>query len=202
MDGGLTWSDLQVIWTNSSETETNVIGNAAPVQDPSTGRIWMPLCRNNEEVYIIHSDDDGITWSSPEYHPELVQADWKWVGLGPPAGLMLSSGRLLIPSYHTNVWKGDGCASRGHTLYSDDHGLTWSIGSEEFGAPYLSNECQAVELDDGSVLINARVVSTHRIQVVSTDGGLTFGEPYVVEDLVEPLEGCEGSIVRYAGERS
>jgi sialidase-1 len=198
-DGGQTWSKLQVLWTNSSDIEFNVVGNAAPVQDSFTGRIWIPMCRNNEEVFMSYSDDDGLTWTEPEYRPELVKNDWKWVGLGPPSGIQLSTGRMLIPSYHTTLWKGDGCASRGHTLYSDDHGASWHIGSEEFGAPYLSNECQAVELGNGSVLINARVVSTHRIQVVSTDGGLTFGEPVVVEGLSEPIEGCEGSIVRFSG---
>ncbi len=160
----------------------------------------MPFCRNNEEVFITYSDDDGLTWSPPVYHPDLVLEDWKWVGLGPPAGLRLSTGRLLIPGYHTTKWKGDGCASRGHTLYSDDNGLTWQIGSSEFGAPYLSNECQAVELSNGTVLINARTLLTHRIQVVSHDGGVTFDEPYIVPDLVEPIEGCEGSLIRYPGD--
>jgi sialidase-1 len=160
----------------------------------------MPFCRNNEEVFITFSDDDGLTWSTPEYHPELVLKDWKWVGLGPPAGLLLSTGRMVIPSYHTVKWKGDGCASRGHTLISDDNGVTWSIGSTEFGAPYLSNECQAVELANGTVLINARTVSTHRLQVLSHDGGLTFDEPYLVEGLVEPIEGCEGSLIRFPGD--
>mmetsp|Transcript_8571 Transcript_8571/g.12794 ORF Transcript_8571/g.12794 Transcript_8571/m.12794 type:complete len:374 (+) Transcript_8571:32-1153(+) len=199
VDNGATWSPINVLWTNSSTTEFNVLGNAAPVQDISTGRIWIPFCRNNEEVFITYSDDDGESWSPPVHHPELVLGDWKWVGLGPPAGIQLSSGRLLIPSYHTTLWKGDGCASRGHTLYSDDHGVTWAIGSAEFGAPFLSNECQAVELRNGSVLINARVVSTHRIQVVSDDGGLSFGPPSVVNGLSEPIEGCEGSTIGYNG---
>jgi sialidase-1 len=199
VDGGVTWSPLAVVWSNSSADEPNVVGNAAPVQD-FNGRIWLPFCRNNEEVFITFSDDDGLTWSSPSYHPELVLPDWKWVGLGPPAGLLLSSGRMLIPSYHTVKWKGDGCASRGHTLFSDDHGLTWSIGSPEFGAPYLANECQAVELSNGTVLINSRTVSTHRVQTMSHDGGLTFGEPVIVDGLVEPIEGCEGSFFRYAGD--
>jgi sialidase-1 len=160
----------------------------------------MPFCRNNEEVFITFSDDDGVTWAEPSYHPELVHDDWKWVGLGPPSGLLLSSGRMLIPSYHTIKYKGDGCASRGHTLYSDDNGASWSIGSAEFGAPYLSNECQAVQLGNGSVLINARTVLPHRIQLISDDGGLTFGEPYIADGLVEPIEGCEGSTIRYAGD--
>lgn len=137
-----------------------------------------------------------MTWSTPTYQPHLTHSDWKWIGLGPPGGIQLSSGRLLIPAYHTIKWKGDGCDSRGHIVYSDDHGATWSLGSEDFGAPYLANECQAVELKNGSVMINARTVTNARVQVISDDGGLTFGEPYVPETLHQPLEGCEGSIVR------
>lgn len=197
-DRGATWSSLTVFFSNSTEESTNVVGNAAPVVDATTGRIWVPFCRNNEEVFISYSDDDGRTWSTPEPHPELVLPEWKWVGLGPPAGLQLQpSGRLLIPSYHTTAFKGDGCASKGHTLISDDHGATWSIGSVSFGAPFFANECQAVQLTNGSVLINARTISTHRVQVVSDDGGETFNDPVVVEDPVQQtIEGCQGSIFR------
>ena len=198
LDNGKSWSTLGLIWSNSSSTETNVVGNAAIVQDSNTGRIWMPLCRNNEEMYILYSDDDGTTWSSPVYFPDLVLPDWEWVGVGPPAGLQLSSGRMLIPGYHTTLYKGDGMASKGHTLYSDDSGVSWHIGSAAFGAPFLSNECQAVELKNGSVLVNARTITTHRIQVLSHDGGITFDAPTRMADLVEPVEGCEGSIVRDA----
>jgi sialidase-1 len=93
---------------------------------------------------------------------------------------------------------GDGCASRGHTLISDDHGASWRIGSADFGRPYFANECQAVELFNGDVLINARTITNRRVQVVSHDGGVTFPdeEVYVPEDLKQPLEGCEGSLVR------
>lgn len=196
LDNGQTWSTLGTIWSNSSSSETNVVGNAGIVQDFKTGRIWVPLCRNNEEVYILYSDDDGVTFSLPVHHPELVQSDWAWVGLGPPAGLQLSTGRMLIPSYHTTKYKGDGEISKGHTLYSDDNGATWHIGSPEFGAPYLSNECQAVELQNGSVLINARTLTPHRIQVLSHDGGLTFDSPVRMENPYETVEGCEASMVR------
>ena len=197
-DDGKTWSSLAVLFTNSSDTEINVIGNAAPVVDrfKNKGRIWVPFCRNNEEVFITYSDDHGLSWSTPTYHPHLVQPIWKWVGLGPPSGLQLTSGRMLIPSYHTNGWKGDGSASRGHTIISDDFGLTWRIGAADYGRPYLVNENQAVELKNGSLLFNARTLFNHRVQLVSEDGGLTFDEPYEVDGLVEPLEGCEGSLIR------
>lgn len=199
-DDGKTWTSLTLFYSNSTDVESNVIGNAAPVVDRNSGRIWVPFCRNNEQVFISYSDDDGMTWSEPVYQPQLVKQGhphWKWIGLGPPSGIQLSTGRLLIPSYHTNGWKGDGLISRGHTLYSDDYGETWKIGSEEFGRPYFVNECQAVELKNGSVLINSRSLTNVRIQIISNDGGLSFNElPYVVSGLTQPLEGCEGSFVR------
>lgn len=195
-DEGRTWGDLKILYSNSSNDEVNVIGNAAPVLDTSNGRLHLPFCRNNEEVWYTYSDDSGQSWAPVQYMPHLVHSDWKWVGLGPPAGLQLTSGRLLIPSYHTTLIKGDGCLSVGHTLYSDDHGITWQIGSASFGSPFLSNECQAVQLSNGSVLINARTVSTHRIQIMSDDGGLSFGQPVLVPTLQQTIEGCEGSIVR------
>jgi sialidase-1 len=103
-----------------------------------------------------------------------------------------------FPLYLLLASLGDGCASRGHTLISDDRGANWRIGSADFGRPYFANECQAVELSNGDVLINARTITNRRVQVISHDGGLTFSdeELYVPEDLKQPLEGCEGSFVR------
>lgn len=119
-DMGLTWSPLRVV---HSENNT-VIGNVAPVQLKS-GRILFPFCKNNVDVLITWSDDDGLTFSDPMPLPAATKPSWKWVGLGPPAGLLLESGRVLIPSYHTTVIHGDGEISKGHTLISDDEGKTW-----------------------------------------------------------------------------
>ncbi len=41
-DGGATWSNLTVLYSNSSTTDFNVVGNAAIVQDRDTGE----LCRH------------------------------------------------------------------------------------------------------------------------------------------------------------
>jgi len=89
VDGGVTWSPLTLLVSNSSSVDANVVGNAAPVQDLATGRIWLPFCRNNEQVFTTFSDDDGLTWAAPTHHPLLTNPLWKWVGLGPPAGLQL-----------------------------------------------------------------------------------------------------------------
>src|SRR5262249_49673592 len=58
------------------------------------------------------------------------------------------------------------------------------------------NECQAVELPDGSVMLNMRSYrgNNRRLVAISKDGGETFAEPVADETLVEP--GCQASIVR------
>jgi hypothetical protein len=51
-------------------------------------------------------------------------------------------------------------------------------------------------LSNNSVLINARTVTNNRVQIISNDGGLTFETPTIAPLLIEPLEGCEGSLIR------
>lgn len=92
-----------MLFSNSSDAEANVVGNAAPVQDRVTGRIWLPFCRNNEQVFITFSDDDGLTWAAPTHHPLLTNPLWKWVGLGPPAGLQLGEQRMYMYMYYIYV---------------------------------------------------------------------------------------------------
>ena len=55
-DGGKTWSELQLIYREEGDI---AIGNPCPVVDRDTGTIWLPFCRNNDEILVTHSDDDG-----------------------------------------------------------------------------------------------------------------------------------------------
>ena len=56
-DGGVSWSPLGVVFGNSSATEKVVVGNTAPVQVRSTGRILLPFCRDNLDLFLTYSDD-------------------------------------------------------------------------------------------------------------------------------------------------
>ena len=201
-DGGQTWSPLAVLVSNSSAEDVNIIGNAAPIVQRDTNRIHIPFCRNNEESWYTYSDDDGLTWAPWVLLPQAVQPDWKWVGLGPPGGLQLNSGRLLVSGYHTTKVKGDGELSRGHTLISDDLGVSWRVGAESIGGQYRVNENQAVQLGDGSVLLNARTLTPQRVQATSHDGGESFPDEEVLPavGLTETVEGCEGSLFRWSCE--
>ena len=79
-DRGRTWGPLTILYSNSSaETgEYNVIGNAAPVVLRDNGRILLPFCRNNRQVLLTHSDDDGVSWSVPVNISNVVHTSWAW----------------------------------------------------------------------------------------------------------------------------
>ena len=66
-----------------------VIGNAAPVQ-LSSGRILLPHTRNNSDVWLMSSDDDGVGWSTPRMLQNVTLPAWKWVGTGPPGSIQLT----------------------------------------------------------------------------------------------------------------
>lgn len=204
-DDGETWSSIKVLRSNSSSSELNVIGNAAPVQCDATKRILVPHNRNNREVWMIHSDDDGITWSVPSGpFPHLTKKIWSWIGLGPPSGLQLRSmNRIIIPSYHS-IPHLDGDIAKGHIMYSDDNGETWELSEGVYGLgaggnvlEYFPSESQAVELTNGSILINSRGESQHRIGSISHDFGATFEPSFWFNDLVNQMTGCEGSTIRH-----
>ena len=204
-DEGDTWSTLKVLRSNSSSDDINIIGDAAPVQCNVTKRILVPHNRNNREVWMMHSDDDGITWSTPTGpYPHLTKKIWNWIGLGPPAGLQLrSNNRIIIPSYHS-IPHLDGDIAKGHIIYSDDYGITWALSEGVYGLgagnnylDYFPSESQAVELQNGSILINSRGESRHRIASISHDFGASFEPSFWFDDLVDEATGCEGSTIRH-----
>jgi sialidase-1 len=85
-----------------------------------------------------------------------------------------------------------------HVIYSDDKGKTWKLGGVV--GPNC-NESQAVELTDGSVMLNMRSyqANNRRLVAISKDGGITFSKPVEDPKLIEPV--CQASILRYPGDK-
>jgi sialidase-1 len=197
-DGGISWSPLRVVYANSTPAALTQVGNAAPVVLPG-GRILLPFCVNNSRTWQSYSDDDGESWAEPQdFTPSVaLSPPWTWIGLGPPAGLRLASGRLVLPSYVSHTPNDNGDLSSGLLLLSDDEGAHWRIGAQwTFGLAF-PNECQAVEVAPNMVMVNSRSLGTQRIQAWSFDGGETI-EPNAIapiKGLVQPLIGCQGSTI-------
>lgn len=209
-DNGKTWGEQQVIWDDGQ----NVCGNPCPVVDKVTGEIFLLMTWNlgsdhegaiikqtskdTRRVYITSSKDDGRTWSKPtEITKTTKLAGWTWYATGPCTGIQLTrgknKGRLVVPCDHIEA------ATKkyySHVIYSDDHGKTWKLGGST--PTDMVNECQAVELDDGKVMLNMRNYDRKkktRAVSISEDGGMTWGAVYHDAALIEPI--CQASIVRY-----
>ncbi|HYR59601.1 MAG TPA: sialidase family protein, partial [Chthoniobacteraceae bacterium] len=83
----------------------------------------------------------------------------------------------------------------------DDQGKTWHAG--EVAVPCTDewinpNETVAIELADGSVMLNVRSESKahRRLVTTSKDGATGWSTPKFDDALLEPI--CMGSIVRYS----
>jgi len=205
-DGGRTFGPQQVVWDDAD----NTCGNPCPVIDRQSGTIFLLMTHNlgtdteamiaagkskgTRTVWICHSTDDGKSFSKPQNLTDVLKKpDWTWYATGPGAGIQLRSGRLLIPCDHkeaqTHIF-------RSHVVYSDDRGKTWKLGGVVGPG---TNECEAVELADGSVMLNMRNYNRKhqcRAVAISKDGGESFGQLYYDPTLIEPV--CQASIRRYS----
>jgi len=202
-DQGQTWSSLQVIWSDG----TNTSGNPTPVVDEETGRIWLFMAHNHgldteaainagtsigiRTLWLTYSDDDGLTWAAPRnMFSEVQDPNTKGDTVGPGIGIQLRhgphKGRLVVPAL-------------GRVIYSDDHGNTWKQG----GRVGAGNESQVVELSDGRLMRNDRpaswsptnAVRSRRVLVISEDQGQSWGPVRYAPELTTPY--VQGSIVRY-----
>jgi sialidase-1 len=206
LDGGKTWGEARVIWDEAD----NTCGNPCPVIDAKTGTVWLLLTHNlrrdteakivsgtserSRTVWVTRSTDDGATWDKPvEITSAVKKPDWTWYATGPGVGIQLRGGRLLVPCDSKSEL---GKVRESHVIYSDDGGRSWRIGGVV--GPQC-NECQAVELSDGAVLLNMRSFqgNNRRLVAVSRDGGQTFSKPVEDSVLIEPV--CQASILRHPG---
>jgi len=206
LDNGQTWSNLQILYQgNASNDKYTRVGNLAPVQLKYNQRILITFCKNNLIIMQTYSDDDGLTFTSPQIIPNVTKSDWKWVGLGPPGGLLLQSNRILIPAYYSIHTNDNGLFSTGYVMLNDYNGQLdkWYLGGEFHLETYFPNECQAVELlpNNNSIFINARSLGAKRVGAYSNDGGITFNKVNVLHTLVQPLTGCQGSTVYHQNSR-
>jgi sialidase-1 len=202
-DGGATWEPQRAL----AQDGPNVMGNPCPVFDRDTRTLWLLLTRNlgedgesqifagtskgTRDVWIMKSSDEGATWTKPEEITSAVKdPHWTWYATGPGIGLQLRSGRLLVPCDHGEKGRR---TMFSHVIYSDDHGKTWRLGGT---AGPDTDECQAVERGDGSLLLNMRQNAGKGCRAIaeSTDGGQSWAKMAYDPALVEPV--CQASLLR------
>jgi hypothetical protein len=143
-DGGASWGPLKVVWGESTPSKHVTIGNPAPVAvGTQPGKVVLVGCRENVQVFVMTSLDFGTTWSKPRYltaanPPHGKNGSWPWVATGPPAGLQLPGGRLLVASDHRGFPASNHALVFSHSMYSDDLGVTWELSNSIPGG----NECE------------------------------------------------------------
>jgi sialidase-1 len=212
-DSGFTWSTQETIWDDGP----NTCGNPCPVIDRRNGRIVLlttwnrgddhgkemkrGASKDTRRPFVLFSDDDGHSWSSPrEITGSVKGKDWWWYATGPGIGIQIRrgphAGRLVIPANHTSSHHGFGSL----TIFSDDGGETW--GRSNVIKP-ACGESQLVELADGTLMINSRSQSFtdeertgYRSIAFSQDAGETWSEPEFDKHLGDPV--CQASLIRYS----
>ncbi len=200
-DSGRTWDQQRIVY-EEGRTEKITIGNPCVVVDEETGVVWLAFCRDNDRVFMTHSLDEGKSWARPEEITEKVkEPEWGWYATGPGHGIQLKhskyKGRLVLPCDcgDSKGWGDWDKKGRSLVIYSDDHGQSWTRG----GITEKSmNECEVVELADGSLLLSMRNYqgARQRAFAVSKDGGGTWSSPKLHEQVFCPT--CQASLHRYA----
>ena len=222
-DGGQTWEPQRVIidmgeWDGLPE-EQNGVGDPGILVDGSTGEVFVSAVwmwgkpekhqwvedgsepgheiAKSAQFMMVRSTDDGLTWNEPKnLTRELKQPEWWLFAPAPNQGITLSDGTLVMPT--------QGRDENGYPFanitYSRDHGATWTVSNHAFSG---GNECQAVELGDGSIMLNMRNdrEDPYRAVYVTDDLGQTW-TPHETNRsaLIEP--NCNGSLYRFDYEES
>lgn len=224
-DGGKTWGPETVI-ARGETAPSKRIGFSDPsyVVDASTGTVFnfhvqsydsgifanSPNYNRGEDGRIIEnnrhavnlglsvSKDNGRTWTervitAQALHDKTdLQSCFATSGAGIQKKAAPHAGRLI---QQVACIKLDGTITA-FSLYSDDHGETWSSGAYttvdrgEGEAAWRFDENKVAELSDGRLLLNSRTTNAspgggHRLVAISEDGGETWGETSFDEELLD-----------------
>ncbi|WP_231782324.1 sialidase family protein [Winkia neuii] len=117
-------------------------------------------------AYLVemHSDDDGVTWTTPRHINNQVKADWmKFIGTSPGSAMQVRGGkydgRLIVPIYYSNSVA---TVYSSAVVYSDDGGENWRRSK----SPNDGRHFKSTTID--SKTVHDRTASLHESAVVQT----------------------------------
>lgn len=153
--------------------------------------------KQTSQFLITKSTDDGQTWSEPiNITAATKRPEWWLYAPAPGHGITLKDGTLVFPTQGRDA---NGFPFSNIT-WSKDGGKTWTASNPAYDN---TTECMAVELLDGSVMLNMRDNRNHgnkdvngRRICVTSDLGETWEEhPTSHKALIEST--CMASIHRH-----
>jgi sialidase-1 len=211
-DQGQSWEPLRVAvdMGNDPKLGHDGVGDPAILVDPSNGRIWIaalwshgnrawngsgPGMKPEEtgQLVLVHSDDDGKTWSKPvNITSQVKDPAMRLFFNGPGAGIAMKNGTLVFAAQYRAA---DG-KPWSTMISSKDHGETWQAGT---GVKSDTTEAQVAALTDGSIMINCRDNrGGSRTVAITMDLGKTWTlHPTDRKALREPV--CMGSLLEWKG---
>lgn len=133
--------------------------------------------KQTSQFLITKSTDDGKTWSEPmNITAQTKRPEWWLYAPAPGHGITLKDGTLVFPTQGRDK---DGLPFSNIT-WSKDGGKTWTTSNPAYNN---TTECMAVELSDGSIMLNMRDNRNHgskdvngRRICVTSDLGETWTE--------------------------
>lgn len=155
--------------------------------------------KQTSQFLITKSSDNGKTWSKPLNITKMCKKEewWLWAP-APGAGITLKDGTLVFPT------QGRDATGKpfSNITYSKDNGVTWQTSKPATAESTTEN--MAVELSDGSIMLNMRANSNRtdtssnngRAIAVTKDLGENWSiHPTSHKALQEPT--CMASILRH-----
>ena len=172
-DNGETWSPMQRIMDfdkTVSGSQGNGVGDPAVLVDRQTGRIFVAAlwskgprawhgsgpgmtAEETGQFMLVHSDDDGITWSQPiSITPQVKQPEWRLCFNGPGNGIQLGDGTLVFSAQYRDP------EGQPHSCFiaSQDAGKNWRISPAAIPVGIPTSESAIAELEDGALLLSMR----------------------------------------------
>jgi sialidase-1 len=199
-DGGNTWQSRVKLVDGVSTG--NTINNPVMIAEKNSSTVHFLYCKEYNQAFYKKSTDNGATWSNPVeitsvFNQFKSEFNWTHLATGPGHGIQLDNGRLLVPVWLAlNTFSPDVIS----TIYSDDGGATWNRGEIIWDTPDVPgpNETTAVQLYNGSVMLNSRnstTVSPSRSVATSLNGSSGWTTPVLDRELNDPND--YGSILRF-----
>ena len=222
-DKGKTWSSMVTVAQGDASAVTSY-GDVAAVYDEVAKKIVAVFVgyQNRTEstkvglwesasgklLCLYQSEStDGITWTQPKDITEQVYSGVYQSGkLGTTRyGLFAGSGsavqlkkgdkpgRLMfvVAARQNSTYAG---AMSNFAVYSDDHGATWQVSSNE--ASSYGDEAKIVELKNGDLLMSIKNRSKgYRLMAKSTNQGANWSSFTPTTNVLDPA--CNGDVVSY-----